>query len=154
MDEKIIKIASFFDYTQAEITKIALEDEGIDCFLSGENFVATYWLYANADGGIKLYIKESDKEKALEILKNIRGPKQSEADPSYDLKCPRCDSTDVEFVQRSRWFPVSLILALATLVPSLLVMGAPLAVLRNACQCKTCGYKWKEEKTERNKPAS
>jgi len=68
MDEKIIKIARFSDYIQANIAKISLESEGIQCFLGGENFVATYGLYSSAVGGVELCIKESDKQQAEEIL--------------------------------------------------------------------------------------
>ena len=71
MDEKIIKIANFDEYTKAEITKIALEREGIQCFLAGINSVANYGLAFSAVGVIELCIKESDKQKALEILKKI-----------------------------------------------------------------------------------
>lgn len=51
MDEKIIVIARFNDYLQAELAKIALESENIKCFLGGDNFVATYGLYSGAVGG-------------------------------------------------------------------------------------------------------
>jgi hypothetical protein len=143
MDEKIIKIASFFDYTKAEITKIALESEGIECFLSGENFVATYWIYANADGGIKLYINESDKQQALEILKNINASENANTDQSYDIICPKCSSADIDDIQSHRWFSNISILLLAAISPLLLILGAPLALLRNANRCNACGHKWK-----------
>ena len=68
MNEKIITIARFSDYIQANMAKISLESEGIQCFLGGENFVATYGLYSNAIGAIELCIKESDKRQAEEIL--------------------------------------------------------------------------------------
>jgi len=77
MDEKIIKIANFDEYTKAEITKIALEREGIECFLAGENFVATYGLYSSAVGGVELFIKESDKQKAEAILQEIDKPEET-----------------------------------------------------------------------------
>ncbi len=142
MDEKIIKVASFFDYTQAEIAKIALEAEGIECFLSGENFVATYWLYANADGGIKLYIKESDKERAEAILKTIYKPDETDKDTSYDLRCPKCNSSDIRDTKYYLWFSVIVVLCLALLSPFLLILGLPLILLLSN-QCKSCGYKWK-----------
>jgi hypothetical protein len=69
MDDKIIKIARFGDYIQANMAKISLEAEGIQCFLGGENFVATYGLFSNAIGTIELCIKESDKQQAEEILR-------------------------------------------------------------------------------------
>jgi hypothetical protein len=143
MDDKIIKIASFLDYTKAEITKIALESEEIECLLSGENFVATYWLYANAEGGIKLYIKESDKQKALEILKNINQSENTDADKSYDIRCPKCSSVDISNIKYYRWLLIILILLLALLSPYLLVLGVLLIVLPGMYQCNACGNKWK-----------
>ncbi|MBU1260166.1 MAG: DUF2007 domain-containing protein [Planctomycetes bacterium] len=139
MDEKIIKIDSFFDYTKAEITKIALEAEGIDCFLSGENFVATYWLYANADGGIKLYIKESDKQKALEILKSINRCENADTDQSYDLKCPKCNGTDIDYEKYSRW----------AFFFSMVLLRLPITFLRRKYKCSACGHKWKEEEEKK-----
>jgi len=143
MDEKIIKIAYFDDYTKAEITKIALEREGIQCFLSGENFVATYWLYANAEGGIKLYIKESDRQKALEILNNINRLENANEDQSYDIRCPKCDSIDISNIKYYRWLLIILILLLALLSPYLLILLVLLIVLPGMYQCNSCGYKWK-----------
>jgi len=142
MDEKIIKIASFNDYLRAEIAKIALESENIECFLSGENFVATYWIYANADGGIKLYIKESDKQKALEIIENISRSENADADKSYDIRCPKCGSTDVRNIKYYRWFCVIIVLFLTLLSPFLLILGLPLILLLSN-RCESCGYKWK-----------
>jgi DNA-directed RNA polymerase subunit RPC12/RpoP len=142
MDEKIIKIANFDDYLRAEITKIALEREGIQCFLSGENFVATYWLYSRIEGGIKLYIKESDKQRAVEILENISRSENADADKTYDIRCPKCDSTDVRNIKYYRWFSVIIVLFLALLSPFLLILGLPLILLLSN-RCETCGHKWK-----------
>jgi hypothetical protein len=133
MDEKIIKIASFLDYTKADIVKIALEREGIQCFLSGENFVATYWLYANAEGGIKLYIKESDKQKAEAILKVINKPEETNKDASYDLRCPKCCSSDIDYAKYSRW----------SFVISMLLFRLPITYPYKRYMCNTCGHKWK-----------
>jgi len=143
MDEKIIKITSFFDYTKAEIARIALEAEDIECFLSGENFVATYWLYANADGGIKLYIKESDKQRALEILKNINQSESANTDQSYDIRCPKCSGADIGDMKNYRWFLIILIFLLALLSPLLLILGVLLVMLPGGYKCNSCGNKWK-----------
>ena len=141
MDEKIIKIANFDEYTKAEITKIALERQGIQCFLSGENFVATYWLYTRIEGGIKLYIKESDKQKAEAILKTINKPEETNKDASYDLRCPKCSSSDIGDVKH--WFLIVLIFLLALLSPYLLIMGFLLVFLPGINKCNACGNKWK-----------
>ncbi|MDD5011209.1 MAG: DUF2007 domain-containing protein [Phycisphaerae bacterium] len=133
MDEKIIKVASFFDYTQAEIAKIALEAEEIECFLSGENLIATYWLYANAIGGIKLYIKESDKERAEAILKATHKPDETDQDTSYDLRCPKCNSSDIDYARYSRW----------AFCVSILLFWIPITYPCKKYTCRNCGYKWK-----------
>ena len=143
MDEKIIKIANFDEYTKAEITKIALEREGIQCFLSGETLAATYWLYSNAAGSIKLYIKESDRQKAELVLNTIQRSEETNKDLNYDLRCPKCGDTDIDCVQHSKLFSTISIILLAILSPMFLIWGAPLAVFRNVNQCNACGHKWK-----------
>ncbi|MGB8225836.1 MAG: hypothetical protein WCE45_03060 [Sedimentisphaerales bacterium] len=140
MDEKIIKIDSFLDYTKAEIAKIALEREGIECFLSGENFVATYWLCANAEGGIKLYIKESDKQKALETLKNISRSENASANQNYDIKCPKCGNADIDYEKYSRW----------AFFISILLYRLPLTFPIKKYTCNNCGYKWKGEQNSKS----
>jgi len=137
MDEKIIKIAYFNDYLRAEIAKIALEREGIQCFLSGENFVATYWLYASAEGGIKLYIKESDKQKAEAILKVMNKPDETNKDASYDLRCPKCCSSDIDYARYSRW----------SFFISMLLFRLPITYPYKRYMCNTCGHKWKQEES-------
>jgi hypothetical protein len=133
MDEKIIKIASFLDYTKAEIAKIALESEGIKCFLGGENFVATYWLYSNAAGGIELCIKESDKQKAESILKAMNKPDKTNKDARYDLRCPKCSSSDIDYARYSRW----------AFFISILLFRLPITYPCKKYQCNACGHKWK-----------
>lgn len=54
--------------SKAELARIKLEVNGIRCFLAGKNFISMYWLLSSADRGIKLQVRESDAEKALDIL--------------------------------------------------------------------------------------
>jgi hypothetical protein len=68
MGDKMVTIASFDEPYKAHIARAKLESEGIKCFLSGENFVATYWLCSRIEGGIKLKVRESDSKAAVEIL--------------------------------------------------------------------------------------
>ena len=134
MDEKIIKIARFDDYLQAEIAKIALESENIKCFLGGENFVATYGLYSSAVGGVELCIKESDKQQALEILQNINKSEIASADKSYDIICPKCKSANIYYENFSRW---------AFLMSFLVFCRVPFSYPVKRYTCKSCGHKWK-----------
>lgn len=135
MDEKIIKIARFDDYLQAEIAKIALEAEDIKCFLGGQNFVATYGLYASAVGGVELCIKESDKQKALEILQSINKNQSQSPEIDYDIICPKCRSTNTRYENYSRW----------AFLLSFLVF-APVSYPVKKFTCLDCGHRWKNKK--------
>ncbi|HEX3356329.1 MAG TPA: hypothetical protein VHS31_05040 [Tepidisphaeraceae bacterium] len=65
---KWITVATFWQPTEAHIARLKLESEEIDCILIDENLVATDWLYANAVGGIKLRVPESEAHRARLLL--------------------------------------------------------------------------------------
>jgi Zn-dependent M28 family amino/carboxypeptidase len=65
MDETLVTVAMFGDVFQAELAKAKLEAEGIASVVDED---ATYQLYGYATGGVRLEIKESDKERALQVL--------------------------------------------------------------------------------------
>jgi hypothetical protein len=138
MDEKIIRVAQFNDYLQAEIAKIALESEDIPCYLGGENFVAAYGLYSNAVGGIELCIKESDKQRALEILQKLNKSEPAEQNEDYDIVCPKCKSANISYENFSRW---------AFLLSFLVFSHVPVSYPVKKYTCKSCGHKWKKAKT-------
>ena len=66
MADKLVTIATFWETWEAHLAKDRLLDAGINCFLSGENFIATYWLLVIVEGGIKLKVAESDARKPQE----------------------------------------------------------------------------------------
>ena len=74
MSGTLVTVASFDEPYKANIAKAELESEDIKCFLSGENFVATYWLLSRAEGGIKLKVNEADSKAAIEILARKEKP--------------------------------------------------------------------------------
>ena len=136
MADKLITIARFNEPLQAELAKIKLNAEGINCFLAGENFVGTYWLLANAEGGVKLQVKETDAEKALEIIEHNQPTEAAEdnlPEETADLRCPKCNSEDVEYEQFSR----------KLFFLSILLLRFPLPFLKKSYKCNNCGYGWK-----------
>ncbi len=62
--DKLITYRQFGNYLSAEIVKGRLESEGIPCFLINENILYAF----PAVSGIKLQIREADKEKADAVL--------------------------------------------------------------------------------------
>ena len=141
MTDKLITIANFIEPFQADLARAKLESEGIKCFLAGENFVATYWLLSNADRGIKLQVRESEAERALEILSHEEGASVQETSgvsvtsEAADLRCPKCSSENIEYEKFSR----------KAFFLGILFLRFPLAFPKRSNKCRDCRHVWKEE---------
>lgn len=72
MADKLITIAQFTNYIEAEMTKQLLEDYGIKVFVTGENASNIYSGVPALGGYCKLQILESQAEQAREILESHR----------------------------------------------------------------------------------
>jgi hypothetical protein len=68
MSDALTLIATFSHPFEAHLAKGKLESEGIEAFIADENIVGINWLYSNLVGGVKLKVREEDKERALKIL--------------------------------------------------------------------------------------
>ena len=74
MADKLVTIAQFANYIEAEMTKQLLEDYDIKVFVTGENASNIYSLPAVE--GPELQVLESQAQKAREILASNRGQEQ------------------------------------------------------------------------------
>jgi len=90
------KIATFQYSSEAIIFKGKLESEGIEVFLRDNNTVDSNPLYSNAVGGVKLFVKNDDFDKATDIFSNIS--KYSLDDNEKLKKCPNCGVEQVNMV--------------------------------------------------------
>jgi nucleotide-binding universal stress UspA family protein len=66
-EEKLITLATYTYSLRAYLTKQRLESEGVECYITNENF--TYGIHANLADGIELKVPEHDYEKAVAIMK-------------------------------------------------------------------------------------
>ena len=90
------KIATFQYSSEAIIFKGKLESEGIEVFVRDNNMVDSNPLYSNAVGGVKLFVKNDDFEKATDIFSNIS---QYSLDDNEKLrKCPKCGAEQIDMV--------------------------------------------------------
>ena len=62
MNDKLITIATY-SYSRAQLLKSCLEAEKIDCFMTNTNMIQSA-----VSLGVKVYVRETDMEKALEIV--------------------------------------------------------------------------------------
>lgn len=138
MADRPITIATFDEPLKANMAKIKLESEGIGCFLAGENFVATYWLLANAEHGIKLQVKKSEAERALEILGTDEKVDTEQIEKNLtpepiNPQCPKCHCNDVEYEKFSK----------KLFYLSILFLRFPIPLSKKIYKCKNCGHTWK-----------
>jgi DNA-directed RNA polymerase subunit M/transcription elongation factor TFIIS len=140
MTEKLVTIANFIygpdPASQAEIARMRLEDEGIDCFLAGKNFVSMYWLYSAADRGIKLQVRQYDAQKAIEIIRTLEKQWAEEKTPEPDTDiptCPKCGSENFEYEKFSK----------NLFYLAILFFRFPLPYLTRSNKCSNCHHKWK-----------
>ena len=64
MENKLIKIANYYNNFDVELAKLKLEENDIYCFIKNENIAQLQFGIAN----FELMVNESDKEIALQIL--------------------------------------------------------------------------------------
>jgi hypothetical protein len=71
MEEEKFKLLRRFQYSsEAVIYQGKLESQGIEVFLRDQNLIDST-MYSNLFGGIKMYVKTEDFERANEILNDV-----------------------------------------------------------------------------------
>ena len=126
-----------FQY-QAQLDYIKLTDEGIPAVLEDENIVTTAPLFAQAVGGIKLFVKENDFDKAKKILETYEYDYLEKIFPEEtkggQIRCPKCGSMNVE---RKGSLLVGLLFLILFFVPA--------TVKKSKYICLDCNYQWKTD---------
>ncbi len=127
MSRKEVKLCE--NYIDAYIIKGSLENAGINCWLTDENFSAILpSVHEVMNAGIRVMVNEEDYVEAQGILK-IDDPKK--------LVCPECHSTNIGFgFRKNRLFKFFIII-----ISLLLVM--PFGNIHRDYYCKDCGARLK-----------
>jgi hypothetical protein len=61
-------VRRFRDLPEALLAKGLLDSEDIKCFLSDENTVGMNWMWSNALGGVRLWVREDDLAESAVLL--------------------------------------------------------------------------------------
>jgi hypothetical protein len=95
MEEEKFTLLRRFQYSsEAIIYQGKLESHGIEVFMRDNNIVDSNPLYSNAVGGVKMFVKTEDFEKANEVLNEVS--LYSVDDDHQPLKCPKCGAEQIE----------------------------------------------------------
>lgn len=132
---RFVTIRSFRDLPNALLAKSVLDSAHIECLLSDENVIRMDWLWSNALGGVKLFVKEEDVQAALELLDQepIEKFDASTTGEYEQPRCPNCDSLNVSFGETGKRLSYVAV-----------AVGMPLPVKRGGWKCESCGHSWNE----------
>jgi ribosomal protein L37E len=109
--------------------------------VSDSRLVEADWLYSNAIGGVKLWVRAEDEAHAREVLddetaaEDGEGVRDPEPDSASAAPCPRCGSDA---------FSVSTDKRRAFL--SWLVIGLPLFPTSRRLICRSCGHAFRRKR--------
>ena len=105
--DNFVTVITFVYPHELGIPQSLLESEGIECFVRDEFTVNVHPFYSNAIGGIRLQVRESDAQRAIEILTEggfINKEEQKvalEEEKLFDgLNCPYCGSAEIVKVKK------------------------------------------------------
>jgi len=69
-ENKLVRIATFYNQFDAEIAKLKLEENDVYCFIKNEHVAQLQFGLAN----FELYVRQQDKETALNLLNSENIP--------------------------------------------------------------------------------
>ena len=94
MNNDFVTVATFHLLTEAEVSKLALEAEGIKVFLADVETVSM-WMIGNAIGYIKLQVPGSQVEAAVALLEQMRAEHQRHEGEDENTESDKCLSCGV-----------------------------------------------------------
>jgi len=124
---RTVRLMTIDNLTEAHIIKGRLLNEGIDCFLTNENFTNLMPLYNNMLGsGIQIIVNENDIDEARNLLKDIIEPNNTK------IVCQNCGSENIGLgLGKGKLLKIfNIFIALLTLLP--------IGNLKPKYYCKDC----------------
>ncbi len=128
------KVATFQYSSEAVIIKGKLESTGIEVFMHDNFTIDSDPLISNAIGGVKLFVKSTDYEKANEILASIN--KYSLDDSGKAIECPKCGNDQIDMLTT-----INDLKSLFSFVFSLLLVLLPFHA-KYKYKCNQCGFEF------------
>lgn len=96
MESQFTQVGVYQYSSEAIIFKGKLESEGIAVFMHDNNTIDSDPLISNAIGGVKLFVKQEDTERATTVLSNISAYSLDEN--NKPILCPKCGENKVLYL--------------------------------------------------------
>jgi Putative prokaryotic signal transducing protein len=131
----IITIRRYRDIPAALLAKSILDSAGIENFLTDVNTVRMDWLWSNALGGVRLFVKDSDASAAEELLnQSFQDSFEVEGQERFTQpRCPVCQSFEVSYKGLHKRIAYASI-----------ILQVPIPLSRLGWRCSSCGHMWED----------
>ena len=96
MESQFTQVGVYQYSSEAIIFKGKLESEGIPVFMHDNNTIDSDPMISNAIGGVKLFVKQVDAERAKTVLSNISAYSLDEN--NKPILCPKCGENKVLYL--------------------------------------------------------
>lgn len=135
-------VITFIYPHEAHLAKGVLETEGVEVVIADELTAQVNNFYSTAIGGVKLFVRKDEKERAYHILKEagfINEPEPKEEvtlavfSKAHTATCPYCHSDNVS----KKKTPGYIVLL------SFLLLNIPLPFMKKTYHCFDCLKEWK-----------
>jgi hypothetical protein len=132
---EVIAIRRYRDIPSALVAKSILDSASIENFLTDVNTVRMDWLWSNALGGMRLFVKDSDASAAEELLnQSFQDSFEVEGqEPFTQPRCPVCQSFEVSYKGLHRRIAYASI-----------ILHVPIPLARLGWRCSSCGHMWED----------
>jgi hypothetical protein len=129
MIKKQMTVATFSDLEKAEVVQKRLVEAGIPAEVHDESKLQKFWFLSKPLAGDKVVVNEKDFDKACQVLQTAES---LEHVLSGEVRCPQCESAEVEYPQFTRKFMTT------TLVEVLCLLH----VVDKTFYCQKCHHTW------------
>jgi hypothetical protein len=141
--DRWVTAATFWTPPAAQLARIKLESEDIDCQIANENIVAADFLLAAAVGGIRILVPAQQVERARTLLAAVP-PSMVTVQPAEFGACPECGSANIDrpiFQAKTFWAGIVALMLLGSLVlaPLALAGFAYYVIMWRPWRCRDCG---------------
>jgi hypothetical protein len=87
-----VVVAAFTGVPEAEIARSALEAEGIEAILQGDQLIGVAWHLSNAVGGVRVVVPAAQEERARAVLAGLDPGQQAEVEAGEEEAAPALDA--------------------------------------------------------------
>ncbi len=157
----LVTAGRFHVLQEAENARAVLQAEGIDSVLTNESLLRSDWVNPESAGGIRVEVRDSDAERAREVLQTVAdgfdlgeiATLDAELEPAVPVAaCVECGSIDFHPIPKLRIFLlVAVILGGMAIIGernfwpllALILLGfAIIFLFVENWRCRDCGAQW------------